>query len=111
MLPCLSFLLKHPSCLSFHAGVLNTDNCSILGLTIDYGPYGFLDVFDPSWTPNLTDMQGRRYATVPALPCWLYYANAGRFRLSDLLPRMSSRHTAFGMRASMHEFPKGCHKW
>jgi uncharacterized protein YdiU (UPF0061 family) len=44
------------------AGVLNTDNMSILGLTIDYGPYGFLDKFDPMWTPNLTDFQGRRYA-------------------------------------------------
>jgi hypothetical protein len=42
------------------AGVLNTDNMSILGLTIDYGPYGFLDKFDPMWTPNLTDYQGRR---------------------------------------------------
>lgn len=51
------------------AGVLNTDNCSILGLTIDYGPYGFLDVFDPSWTPNLTDMQGRRCADLPAENC------------------------------------------
>ena len=33
---------------------------SILGLTIDYGPYGFLDKFDPMWTPNLTDFEGRR---------------------------------------------------
>lgn len=46
----------------FVHGVLNTDNMSILGLTIDYGPFGFLDKFDPYWTPNLTDLQsGRRY--------------------------------------------------
>lgn len=45
----------------FVHGVLNTDNMSILGLTIDYGPYGFLDTFDPVWTPNLTDANGRRY--------------------------------------------------
>lgn len=51
-------LLVFNSC----AGVLNTDNMSILGLTIDYGPYGFLDKFDPMWTPNLTDLQGRRCA-------------------------------------------------
>ncbi|PIS09773.1 MAG: hypothetical protein COT73_12925, partial [Bdellovibrio sp. CG10_big_fil_rev_8_21_14_0_10_47_8] len=38
-----------------------TDNMSILGLTIDYGPYGWLDNFDPSWTPNTTDLPGRRY--------------------------------------------------
>jgi len=45
----------------FVHGVMNTDNMSILGLTIDYGPYGFLDDFDPTWTPNTTDAQGRRY--------------------------------------------------
>ena len=45
----------------FVHGVMNTDNMSILGLTIDYGPYGWLDVFDPDWTPNITDAGGRRY--------------------------------------------------
>ena len=43
------------------SGVLNTDNMSILGLTIDYGPYGFMDNFDPRYTPNITDFSGRRY--------------------------------------------------
>ena len=41
----------------FVHGVMNTDNMSILGLTIDYGPYGWLDDFDPDWTPNTTDAQ------------------------------------------------------
>ena len=45
----------------FVHGVMNTDNMSILGLTIDYGPYGWLDNFDPQWTPNTTDAQSRRY--------------------------------------------------
>lgn len=45
----------------FVHGVLNTDNMSILGLTIDYGPYGWIDNFDPNWTPNTTDAEGRRY--------------------------------------------------
>jgi uncharacterized protein YdiU (UPF0061 family) len=45
----------------FVHGVLNTDNMSILGLTIDYGPYGWLEGFDPNWTPNTTDAVGRRY--------------------------------------------------
>ncbi|CAO1619733.1 unnamed protein product [Parajaminaea phylloscopi] len=40
-------------------GVLNTDNISILGLTIDYGPYGFLDIFDPNATPNHSDDSSR----------------------------------------------------
>jgi serine/tyrosine/threonine adenylyltransferase len=45
----------------FVHGVLNTDNMSILGLTIDYGPYGWLESFDPDWTPNTTDAGNRRY--------------------------------------------------
>ncbi|HTA64885.1 MAG TPA: YdiU family protein, partial [Xanthomonadaceae bacterium] len=45
----------------FVHGVMNTDNMSILGLTIDYGPYGWIDNYDPDWTPNTTDAQGRRY--------------------------------------------------
>lgn len=45
----------------FVHGVMNTDNMSILGLTIDYGPYGWLDDYNPEWTPNTTDAQGRRY--------------------------------------------------
>ena len=45
----------------FVHGVLNTDNMSILGLTIDYGPYGWLESFDPDWTPNTTDAATHRY--------------------------------------------------
>lgn len=45
----------------FVHGVMNTDNMSILGLTIDYGPYGWTDDYNPDWTPNTTDAQGRRY--------------------------------------------------
>ena len=45
----------------FVHGVMNTDNMSILGLTIDYGPYGWIDNFDRDWTPNTTDAHGRRY--------------------------------------------------
>lgn len=45
----------------FVHGVLNTDNMSVLGLTIDYGPYGWVDHFDPDFTPNTTDANSRRY--------------------------------------------------
>lgn len=45
----------------FVHGVMNTDNLSTLGLTIDYGPYGWLEDFNPGWTPNTTDASGRRY--------------------------------------------------
>ena len=61
----------------FVHGVLNTDNMSVLGLTIDYGPYGWMDAFDPEFTPNTTDAQGRRYAfgRQPAVVGW----NLARF--------------------------------
>jgi uncharacterized protein YdiU (UPF0061 family) len=45
----------------FVHGVMNTDNMSVLGLTIDYGPYGWIDNFDLDWTPNTTDAGMRRY--------------------------------------------------
>lgn len=45
----------------FVHGVMNTDNMSILGLTIDYGPYGWIDDLDFDWTPNTTDAGTRRY--------------------------------------------------
>jgi uncharacterized protein YdiU (UPF0061 family) len=46
----------------FVHGVMNTDNMSILGLTIDYGPFSFVDNYDPDFTPNTTDLPGKRYA-------------------------------------------------
>lgn len=56
----------------FVHGVMNTDNMSILGLTIDYGPYGWLDVYDPEWTPNTTDAQNKRYrfSQQPSIALW-----------------------------------------
>lgn len=45
----------------FVHGVMNTDNMSILGLTIDYGPYGWLEDYNLDWTPNTTDAEGKRY--------------------------------------------------
>ncbi|HUF33800.1 MAG TPA: YdiU family protein [Acidimicrobiales bacterium] len=64
----------------FVHGVLNTDNMSITGLTIDYGPYGWLESFDPGWTPNTTDagMRRYRYGAQPQVVQWnlLQLANA-----------------------------------
>jgi serine/tyrosine/threonine adenylyltransferase len=56
----------------FVHGVMNTDNMSVLGLTIDYGPYGWLEGYDPRWTPNTTDAQGRRYCygNQPGIAQW-----------------------------------------
>lgn len=64
----------------FVHGVMNTDNMSILGLTIDYGPYGWLEGYDANWTPNTTDAHGRRYSysNQPHIGQWnlLQLANA-----------------------------------
>lgn len=64
----------------FVHGVMNTDNMSILGLTIDYGPYGWLEGFDFGWTPNTTDRQHKRYryGNQPNIGLWNLYqlANA-----------------------------------
>jgi uncharacterized protein YdiU (UPF0061 family) len=57
-----AFLITEWLRVGFVHGVMNTDNMSILGVTIDYGPYSFLDDYDPNFTPNTTDLPGRRYA-------------------------------------------------
>jgi uncharacterized protein YdiU (UPF0061 family) len=56
----------------FVHGVMNTDNMSILGETIDYGPYGWVDNYDPDWTPNTTDRATKRYrfANQPYIGQW-----------------------------------------
>ena len=53
--------IAHWMRVGFVHGVMNTDNMSIHGLPIDYGPYGWLEGFDPDWTPNTTDSSTRRY--------------------------------------------------
>lgn len=65
-------MIVHWMRVGFVHGVMNTDNLSILGLTIDYGPYGWLEGFDPNWTPNTTDAGGRRYryGNQPAIAQW-----------------------------------------
>jgi len=69
--------MAHWMRVGFVHGVMNTDNLSVLGLTIDYGPYGWLEDYDPNWTPNTTDAQGRRYrfGAQPQVALW----NLNRF--------------------------------
>ena len=65
-------MIVHWQRVGFVHGVMNTDNMSILGLTIDYGPYGWLDNYDPDWTPNTTDATHRRYrySQQPQIALW-----------------------------------------
>ena len=73
-------MIVHWMRVGFVHGVMNTDNMSILGLTIDYGPYGWLEDYQPDWTPNTTDAATRRYrfGQQPAVAQWnlLQLANA-----------------------------------
>lgn len=73
-------MIIHWQRVGFVHGVMNTDNMSILGLTIDYGPYGWLEDFDFGWTPNTTDRQNKRYrfGNQPNIGLWnlLQLANA-----------------------------------
>ncbi|PKF63812.1 YdiU family protein [Psychromonas sp. psych-6C06] len=56
-----STMIVHWMRVGFVHGVMNTDNMSLLGETIDYGPYGWIDNFDLGWTPNTTDESQKRY--------------------------------------------------
>lgn len=83
-------MVVHWMRVGFVHGVMNTDNMSILGLTIDYGPYGFLEPYDPNWTPNTTDASGRRYRyeNQPAVAQWnlVCLANAMYALFEDAAP-------------------------
>ncbi|NDP43578.1 MAG: YdiU family protein [Aromatoleum sp.] len=80
-------MVAHWMRVGFVHGVMNTDNMSILGLTIDYGPYGWIDDFDLDWTPNTTDAEGRRYrfGQQPQIAYW----NLGRLA-NALAPAFAS---------------------
>lgn len=64
-------MLAHWQAVGFCHGVMNTDNMSILGLTIDYGPFQFLDAFDPQHICNHSDHQGRyAFSKQPQVAYW-----------------------------------------
>ena len=67
-----ALMIAHWMRVGFVHGVMNTDNMSILGLTIDYGPYGWLEDYDPNWTPNTTDAEHHRYrfGAQPQVAMW-----------------------------------------
>ena len=93
-------MIVHWMRVGFVHGVMNTDNMSILGLTIDYGPYGWLEDYDPNWTPNTTDASGRRYrfGHQPQIAHWnlIQFANA----ISSLIERVDP------LQAVLDAYPK-----
>lgn len=73
----------------FAHGVMNTDNMSIVGLTLDYGPYGFMEEFDPSFIPNHTDHDGQyAFDQQPGVALW------NLARLAEALAGLVSPHEA-----------------
>jgi uncharacterized protein YdiU (UPF0061 family) len=64
-------MIAHWQAIGFAHGVMNTDNMSILGETMDYGPFGFLDVYDPEHICNHSDTNGRySFKNQPAIGLW-----------------------------------------
>ena len=98
--PCLALLeevtrrtarmIAHWQSVGFMHGVMNTDNMSILGLTLDYGPFGFMEAFDVDHICNHTD-QGGRYSYANQVPVghWNCYALA-----NALLPLIEDQEAA-----------------
>ncbi len=83
-------LLAQWQAVGFCHGVMNTDNMSMLGLTIDYGPFGFLDAFDPGHICNHSDHQGRyAWARQPGVAHWNLHALA-----QGLMPLIEDSDTA-----------------
>ncbi|HWP19825.1 MAG TPA: YdiU family protein [Burkholderiaceae bacterium] len=95
-------LLADWQAVGFCHGVMNTDNMSILGLTIDYGPYGFLDAFDPGHICNHSDHHGRyAYNRQPNVAFWNLHALA-----QALLPLIGDTETALAaLEPYKTEFP------
>lgn len=77
-------MIAHWQTVGFAHGVMNTDNMSILGLTMDFGPYGFLDDYKPDYICNHSDHQGRyAFDNQPAVGLWNLHRLAQA--LSDLM--------------------------
>ncbi|HEU4622995.1 MAG TPA: YdiU family protein [Burkholderiaceae bacterium] len=89
-------LIAHWQAVGFMHGVMNTDNMSILGLTLDYGPFGFMEAFDAAHICNHSDHAGRyAYARQPEVAHWNLYALG-----SALLPLIGDEDVA---RAAIEE--------
>ena len=104
-----ALLIAQWQAVGFCHGVMNTDNMSVLGLTIDYGPYGFLDAFDPAHICNHSDHQGRyAYARQPQVAFWNLHALA-----QALMPLVDGDDAAERIAAALdpyrEEFPRAVH--
>ncbi|WP_094847010.1 protein adenylyltransferase SelO [Bordetella genomosp. 9] len=97
-------LMAQWQCVGFAHGVMNTDNMSILGLTLDYGPYGFMDGFRLDHVCNHSDSEGRyAWNRQPSVGLWNLYRLAGSFNSvvqdADALKAVLDRYEAVFSRA------------
>src|SRR5574340_1279531 len=91
-------LMAQWQAVGFSHGVMNTDNMSILGLTLDYGPFGFLDAFDPGYVCNHSDTGGRyAFDQQPDVAAW------NITKLAQALVPLMSVETASG---AISEYPQ-----
>ncbi|TXH75961.1 protein adenylyltransferase SelO [Thiobacillus sp.] len=91
-------LMAQWQAVGFSHGVMNTDNMSILGLTLDYGPFGFLDAFEPGYVCNHSDTGGRyAFDQQPDVAAW------NITKLAQALVPLMSVETASG---AISEYPQ-----
>ncbi|WP_318453098.1 protein adenylyltransferase SelO [Photobacterium leiognathi] len=84
-------MIAHWQAVGFAHGVMNTDNMSILGLTFDYGPYGFLDDYNPSFICNHSDYSGR-YAFNQQPSIGLWNLSALGYALAPIIDKADIEH-------------------
>lgn len=88
----------------FCHGVMNTDNMSILGLSLDYGPYQWLDGFDPEHICNHSDTGGRyRYSRQPAIMRWNLFC-LGQALMPLLAPKLGEEAASAGLIEVLERF-------
>ena len=92
-------LMAHWQAVGFMHGVMNTDNMSILGLTLDYGPFGFMEAFDAGHICNHSDHTGRyQYRAQPRVAYWNLYVmssvSSARAVARPSLARINCRNRA-----------------
>ena len=93
----------------FTHGVMNTDNMSIIGLTLDYGPFGFLEDYSPEYIPNHSDHFGRySFGNQPAIALWNLQKLAEA--LGSVVPRDLSQEIVFGFRGLYGKYYLGIMK-
>lgn len=93
-------MIAHWQSIGFVHGVMNSDNMSILGLTIDYGPFSFMDKFNPEQIFNHSDSEGRyTYAKQPYIGWWNLYrlaeALSSIYAETDNLEQALSKYSDF----------------